>query len=98
MTGRLIARLIVLAAAVAALAGCGGSSFSYSAANKAAFLNGCEAKGNPATCTCMLQYFEAHVPPSKLVAAAAKAKATGTVPQLFRTAGASCVGGQTTTT
>ena len=98
MTGRRIARSIVLAVAVAAPVGCGGSSFSYSAANKAAFLKGCEAQGNPATCTCMLSYFEAHTPPSKLLAATAAAKATGTVPQLFRTAANSCVGGRTTTT
>ena len=89
---------MALVLAVAALAGCGGSSFSYSASNKASFLRGCEAKGNPATCTCMLQYFEAHVPASKLLAATRAAVAAGTVPQLFRTAAASCTGQGTTTT
>jgi hypothetical protein len=86
------------ASAMAILAGCGGSSGSgYTASAKASFLKGCESGSNATVCTCMLQYFEAHVSASKLIAATQNAT-PGHPPRLFFTAARSCANQQTTTT
>jgi hypothetical protein len=98
VTGRRIARTVVLVSTVAALAGCGSSSQpGYTASAKASFLKGCEARAAATTCTCILDYLVAHVPASKVLALPAEVKA-GKVPSFYAGAISACVSHPTTTT